>query len=90
VSKKNTKKQSLTDWKKVDGMIDEDIDFSDIPELDDNFFKNAKIILPKPKVPITLRVEADVLEWYKATGGKYQTLIHAVLKEYAKVAHTSK
>jgi len=33
VSKKNTKKQSLTDWKKVDGIIDEDIDFSDIPEL---------------------------------------------------------
>jgi uncharacterized protein (DUF4415 family) len=90
MSKKNTKKQSLTDWKKVDGMVDEDIDFSDIPELDDNFFKNAKIVLPKPKVSITLRVEADVLEWYKATGGKYQTLINAVLKEYAKVAHTSK
>jgi len=45
VSKKNTKKQSLTDWKKVDEMTDDDIDFSDIPELDDNFFKNAKFSL---------------------------------------------
>lgn len=90
MSKKNTKKQSLTDWKRVDGMADEDIDFSDIPELDDNFFKNAKIVLPKPKIPITLRVESDVLEWYKSTGGKYQTLMHAVLKEYAKAEHMTK
>jgi uncharacterized protein (DUF4415 family) len=87
---KNLIKQSLTDWEKVDGMVDEDIDFLDIPELDENFFRNAKIVLPKPKVPITLRVEPDLLEWYKAKGGKYQTLMNAVLKEYAKAAQMSK
>ena len=90
MSKKNIKNQSLTDWKRIDGMKDEDIDFSDIPELDDTFFKNAKVMLPKPKVPITLRVDSDVLEWYKSKGGKYQTLMHAVLKEYAKAAQMPK
>jgi uncharacterized protein (DUF4415 family) len=86
VNKKNTKKKSQTDWEKVDSITDDDINFSDIPELDNDFFKNAKIVLPKPKIPITLRVESDVLEWYKSKGDKYQTLMHAVLKEYAKVA----
>jgi hypothetical protein len=41
-------------------VADKDIDFSDIPELDDDFFKNAKIVLPRPKVSITLRIEPDV------------------------------
>ncbi len=86
MNKKNTKKKSQTDWEKVDSITDDDINFSDIPELDNDFFKNAKIVLPKPKIPITLRVESDVLEWYKSKGDKYQTLMHAVLKEYAKVA----
>jgi uncharacterized protein (DUF4415 family) len=86
VNKKNTRKKSQTDWEKVDSITDDDINFSDIPELDNDFFKNAKIVLPKPKIPITLRVESDVLEWYKSKGDKYQTLMHAVLKEYAKVA----
>ncbi len=86
MNKKNTRKKSQTDWEKVDSITDDDINFSDIPELDNDFFKNAKIVLPKPKIPITLRVESDVLEWYKSKGDKYQTLMHAVLKEYAKVA----
>jgi uncharacterized protein (DUF4415 family) len=90
VSRKNIKKQSLTDWERIDGIADEDIDFSDIPELDNDFFKNARVVLPKPKVPITLRVDADVLEWYKSKGGKYQTLMHAVLKEYANAANITK
>lgn len=78
MSRKNIKKKSQTDWKRIDSMKDEGIDFSDIPELDGNFFKNAKIVLPEPKAPITLRVEPDVLEWYKSIGVKYQTLMHAV------------
>jgi uncharacterized protein (DUF4415 family) len=80
----------MTDWEKIDGLADEDIDFSDIPELDASFFKHAKVVMPKPKVPITLRVDTDVLEWYKAKSGKYQTFMNAVLKEYAKSANMHK
>ncbi|MBI5593334.1 MAG: BrnA antitoxin family protein [Deltaproteobacteria bacterium] len=65
-------------------MMDEDIDLSDIPELDDNFFRKATLVLPKPKAVVTLRVDADVLQWFKARGKGYQTLMNAVLKEYSR------
>jgi hypothetical protein len=48
----------MPDWEKIDSMADEDIDFSDVPELDETFFKNAKIVLPKPKVPVTFYTQA--------------------------------
>ena len=65
-------------------MMDEDIDLSDIPELDDNFFREATLVLPKPKAVVTLRVDADVLQWFKDRGKGYQTLMNAVLKEYSR------
>jgi uncharacterized protein (DUF4415 family) len=65
-------------------MKDEDVDLSDIPELDDDFFKNAVLVLPKPKATVTLRVDSDVIEWYRAKGKGYQTLINAVLKGWAE------
>lgn len=39
--------------------------------------------MPEPKKQITLRVDADVLEWYRSQGKGYQTLMNAVLKGYA-------
>lgn len=72
--------KSGTDWKRIDSMKDEDVDLSDIPELDDDFFRNAVLVMPKPKATVTLRVDADVLEWYRSTGKGYQTLMNAVLK----------
>ncbi|MET3613025.1 uncharacterized protein (DUF4415 family) [Rhizobium aquaticum] len=61
---------------------DQDIDYSDIPELDEAFFKNAKLVEPSPKEQITMRIDADVLEWFKARGKGYQTRMNAVLKAY--------
>ena len=88
MSKKNLKKRSETDWAALDAMRDGDIDFSDIPEADENFFKNAVLRLPQPKVSICLRVDRDVVDWFKAQGKGYQTRINAVLKAY-KEAHSS-
>ena len=61
---------------------DEQIDTSDIPELDESFWKNAKLVLPTPKKPISLRVDAEVLEWFRAQGKGYQALMNAVLRSY--------
>jgi uncharacterized protein (DUF4415 family) len=63
---------------------DEDIDFSDIPELDDEFWKNAVLVMPEKTEQITLRVKASVLEAYKATGKGYQTRMNSVLESYAR------
>ncbi len=39
--------QPKTDWERIDGMADDDIDYSDIPELDDTFWNSAKVVIPK-------------------------------------------
>lgn len=88
VKKRDLKKQSLTEWKRIDSMKDEDIDLLDIAELDDNFFKNAELVLPKPKVVVTLRVDADVMEWFRAKGKGYQTMMNAVLKGWVEQHRT--
>jgi uncharacterized DUF497 family protein len=81
VKEKNSKKPSRTDWKRIDAMRDEDIDFSDAPELGPDFFKNA-IIWPGPKKQITLRVDPDVLTFFRKHGRGYQTTMNAVLRKY--------
>jgi len=80
-SGKNMKRQSRTDWKRIDAMGDEDIDFSDIPKLGPEFFANA-IVWPGTKEQITLRLDPDVLKFFRKQGRGYQTTINAVLRKY--------
>jgi uncharacterized protein (DUF4415 family) len=63
-------------------MKDIEIDFSDTPELDASFFKNAALRMPEPKKSISLRLDSDVVEWYKKQGTGYQTRMNAVLRMY--------
>jgi uncharacterized protein (DUF4415 family) len=65
-------------------MTDEEIDTSDIPPLDDAFFARAGRRLPHSKVPVTVDVDADVLDWYKAQGESYQQRMNAALRIYAE------
>lgn len=78
------RRNSETDLKRIDAMRDEDIDTSDIPPLDENFFRKAQVRMPERKVSVTLRVDKPVLEWFKSRGKGYQSLMNAVLKAYAK------
>lgn len=74
-------KVSKTDCKRLNEMKDEDIDTNDIPELDDSFFDNAEVRLPTKK-SVTMRLDADVLEWFKTQGQVYQTRINQLLRKY--------
>ena len=76
------KKISRSDWSRVDALKDEDIDFSDIPELGEAFFQNAIIRLPERKVPVCIRLDREVVDWFKARGKRYQSRINAVLKAF--------
>ncbi|HSY63613.1 MAG TPA: BrnA antitoxin family protein [Terriglobales bacterium] len=80
-NKANTKRRSRTDWKRVDSLRDEDIDYSDIPEQGPDFFAHA-IIWPGPKKQITLRIDPDVLTFFRKQGRGYQTVINAILRKY--------
>jgi uncharacterized protein (DUF4415 family) len=79
----NTKGRSRTDWKRIDAMQDEDIDFSDIPKQGADFFAHA-ILWPGPKKQITLRIDPDVLAFFRKHGRGYQTTINAVLRKYVE------
>ena len=63
---------------------EEDIDTSDIPELDENFWSKAKVVMPESKKAISLRVDRDVLEWFQKQGKGYQSLMNSVLRSYMK------
>lgn len=63
-------------------LSDEEIDCTDIPELDDNFFRNARLVAPVRKKQITMRLDEDILDWFKASGKGYQTRMNAVLRAY--------
>lgn len=67
---------------------DESIDYSDIPELDESFWKNAKVVPPKNKERLTVRFDADIVAWFKQQGQGYQTRMNAVLRSYYE-AHRS-
>ena len=74
---------SETDWKKVNEMGDEEIDTSDIPPLDESFFAKAKLRMPK-QVSIIMRVDTDLLDWFKAQGEEYESLINSGLRSYVE------
>src|SRR6202451_2655575 len=69
-----------SDLARVDRMKDAEIDYSDIPPLDESFFKKATEAWPPAKHQLTIRLDADVLAWLKAHGRGYQTRINRILR----------
>ena len=63
-------------------MKDSEIDVSDIPKLDASFFEQTKLRMPGPKKAVSLRLDPDVLDWFREQGEGYQTRINAVLRMY--------
>jgi uncharacterized protein (DUF4415 family) len=81
------KGKRYSDMKRLRDMKDEDIDYSDIPETDEEFWKGAEVVFPARKKLLSIRLDEDVVEWFKAQGKGYQTRINAVLRAY-KEAHS--
>ncbi len=84
MSENNLKNTSKTNWAKLETMTDEEIDTSDIPPLDEKFFANARLRMPRGKVAVTVSVEKDVNDWYQAQGEESKALMSAALKIYAE------
>jgi len=77
VSKISLKEQ----LKKIDAIKDEDIDYSDIPELDLSAMKQVDFEIPNKK-RLTIRLDSRVVDWFKDSGKGYQTNINKVLNAY--------
>jgi uncharacterized protein (DUF4415 family) len=70
---------------RIDALKDEDIDYSEIPDLStlgEEFWNQAVIKRAEPKAQVTIRLDREVLDWFKAQGKGYQSRINAVLRAY--------
>ena len=70
--------------KALEAMPDKEIDTTDIPEITDVDWKRMKVgTLYRPiKKSVTIRLDSDLIAWFKAKGRGYQTAINRVLREY--------
>ncbi len=84
MSEKRTARRSKTDWAKVDALRDDELDYADNPPLEDTFWTQA-VLLPGSKQQVTLRLDRDVLHFFKSRGKGYQTAINAVLRRYVEM-----
>jgi len=82
--------KSETDWARVDALTDEDIERAVAEDPDaapfwtDEDWKNARVVWPQGKAPVTLRLDRDIIAWFKARGRGYQTRINAVLRAFVE------
>jgi uncharacterized protein (DUF4415 family) len=63
-------------------MPDGEIDYSDIPPLDSTFFERAELRVPADQAPFFVRLDSDIVAWFKAQGKEYQDLINAALRAH--------
>ena len=75
------RRKSRTEWEKIKALEDREIDLSEIPELDDHFFAEAAL-WPGKKKQITIRIDPDVLDFFKQKGRGYQSIINTVLRRF--------
>jgi len=80
--------EDKTDWRKVDKMTGARLEKSIRADVDDlhaeSDWTQAVVGIPAPKDHINIRIDHDVLEWFRANGKGYQTLINNVLKAFVQ------
>lgn len=81
------KKASKTDWRRLKAMTEAEIERNarndpDAQPTDEAFWADAEVVVPPKKVLISIRLDADVLAWFKDKDIPYQTFINGVLRNY--------
>ena len=92
IGKTSVKVKERTDWKRLRSQSDRQIRraIENDPEAqptDAEFWKKARVVIPAPKQTITIRLDADLLQWLRKQKG-YQTRINAVLRTYMDASLT--
>jgi len=82
MNEKNLNNISRTNWQALDSMSDEDIDYSDIPPLTDEFFEKATLQIPAAQAKNIIQLEPDIIAWFKTQNKDYQTAINQLLRRH--------
>src|SRR5882757_5672075 len=83
-------RRGRTNWARLEALTDEDIeraiaeDPDSAPPLDADWFSKAELVIPAAKVATSIRVDGDVMAWFRTQGRGWQTRMNAVLRAYAK------
>lgn len=81
--------EDRTDWRKANAVTGEKLEASIRADADDirdePDWAQAVMGVPAPKDHINIRIDHDVLEWFKANGKGYQTLMNNVLRAFVKI-----
>jgi len=80
--------EDRTDLARLKAMSDEDLeqsiaadpDWRDVPR---DWYRGAEAVMPRAKVPVSIRLDADLVEFFRDQGRGWQTKINAVLRAYA-------
>lgn len=82
---------SRSDWDRVDAQSDTDVAaaIKEDPDAEGPVggLEEAALVTPDRKVAISIRLDRDVLDWYRAAGPGYQTRINDVLRRAMKSRH---
>ena len=78
---KNINAPSQTDWERLERMNDDEIDYSDIPPLTNEFFQRAKLYVPPQRAVI---LDADVFEWVEQQGNSPQIIVNTIMRKQMK------
>lgn len=68
--------------KALSTLPDSRIDYSDIQKTDKQFWQGAEVVFPKKKTHLSIRLDEDIVDWFKKFGSGYQTKINSVLRSY--------
>ncbi|PSN19047.1 hypothetical protein C7271_09370 [filamentous cyanobacterium CCP5] len=82
MNNKDLDSTSRTNWAALEAMDDEEIDYSDIPPLTEEFFEKATLRIPATQAQRLVQIEPDVLKWFQSQDGEYKSLINSVLRRY--------
>ncbi len=78
------KSEGKTDWERLRREEAAGIEPEKDPDEGEFDWSRAQVTMPRPKQPISVRLDADVIEFFKSQGRGYQTRINAVLRSYMK------
>lgn len=88
MNRENLHSTSRTNWVALEAMSDEDIDYSDIPPLTDEFFERSTLRIPVDQAQNLVQLDPDVKQWFQNQGDQYKSLINSVLRQYIENSKT--
>jgi uncharacterized protein (DUF4415 family) len=82
MSRNDLNSTSGTNWEALESRSEENIDYSDIPPLTDEFFERSTLRIPADRANNLVQLDPDVKQWFETQGEQYKTLINKVLRQY--------